>query len=202
MNNKMEVTMKALVIISVTAMLLPGVLFSGPAATDPDDQNCNVYIEDISYETSDQTIHTFLTLDPFATDEDVNNAWSYYVVFSKPAKTQILNAFLPRLQQFHHHSKLSFSAVADYWEEIFQVPVQIFVFCTNGEPREPFCTSPPCERLVTTARILGLGFIWNGALSIAEPEIKEIRGVPEEYKLVTTIFLPEAEIQEVSRVQK
>jgi hypothetical protein len=200
-NNRMEVIMKIKLCVIAVVLLLPVLSFTEPAVIDPIDQEHYVYIEDFSSETASQTIQAFLGLDPFTISAGNDDTWNYYVVHSESARTKILNAFLPRLQRFHRHSKLPFSAVADYWETLFKAPLQIYVFRTHDDPSAEFCTSPACEKIVSTARILGLRFMWNGTLGIAESDIKMILNVPADHQLVTTIFLSHTEKHEVSRAQ-
>ncbi|MBN2621437.1 nitroreductase family protein [candidate division WOR-3 bacterium] len=194
--------MKIFLLAAAVTWLLPGMVLADPALCSQNDQEGYVNIENLSYGIDDQIVYPFLFLDPFSLSDDKETTWHYYVIHSEPAKIRILNAFLPHLQQFHRHSKLPFSAVADYWEKIFKEPIQIFVFGEDKNQSEHFCTSHACEKIVTTARILGLRFMWNGALNIAEADIKQILDVPAEYSLITTIFLQKTETQEVSRAQQ
>jgi len=186
------------VIGCILIMMIPCLLYAEPAAIEKEIGEHCIYLESISAHALPHIVHTFLEMDPLSADQETQ--WHYYIVHSHQAKQKILTTFLSHLQHFHKHSKLPFKVVADYWEDMFDVPIQIFVFQKNADYPLEFCTSVTCERIVEASQILGLGFIWNGALSIAEDDISEILDVPAGYSLVTTIFLPRADKQEVSRV--
>jgi hypothetical protein len=198
----MEANMKVIGTALVMACMLPGYLHADPAVTNQNDQECYVYFENLLGENTDQIVYTLLDLDPFSPNKDAENVWQYYIVHSNQTKDRLLNAFLAELQHYHRHSKLPFSAVVKYWEEAFNIPIQIYVFEKDDGNQYDFCTSLVCENIIAMARILDLGFIWNGALSIAEEDIKSILNAPAEYKLITTIFLNRTESSEVSRLRQ
>jgi nitroreductase len=191
--------MKVILLILSLLLVLPGLLPAEPAETGSDDTEYSVQIENAAEETSSATVATLLDMELNPVDNEAAAHWHYQMVHSDKAKRKLLNAFLSHLRTYHRHSHLPFRAVAKYWDEIFDKSTQIYVFSENGDQTELFCTSSACETLVMTAHMLGLGFIWNGALGIAEDEIKEILEVPAEYSLVMTIFLNPVEGQEITQ---
>lgn len=190
--------------MKLTAMLLLTVVLAGflhaeAVTTNSESKECGLYVEAASEETMPHTVVTFLELNPLSGANE--SQWLYYIVHSDNAKQEIINEFLSQLRYYHKHSKLPFGAVADYWHEMFKVPIQMFVFEKNTEHTQDFSTSTACEKIIKTARLLNLNFMWNGALAVAEDGIKEILEIPAEYRLVTTIFLSPADEPEVSRAQ-
>jgi nitroreductase len=191
--------MKVTLLILSLLWILPGLLPAEPVETGSNDMEHSVQIEDAAEKTSSATVSALLDMELSPVNDEAAGHWHYQMVHSNKAKRKLLNAFLAHLQSYHRHSKLPFRAVAKYWDEIFDKSTQIFVFSENGDQTELFCTSSACETLVMTAHMLGLGFIWNGALGIAEDEIKEILEVPAEYSLVMTIFLNPVEGKEITQ---
>jgi hypothetical protein len=197
-NNLEEIIMK--VIGCIIIMMIPCLMYAESPVLEQEIEQHHVYIERSPVQAVPHIIHAFLDIDPLSADNETH--WHYYILHSESAKQHVLTAFLSRLQSFHKHTKLPFKAVADYWKEMFDASTQIYVFQDNTACTQEFCTSVTCEKIVEASHILGLGFIWNGALCVAEEDIKDILDVPSEFTLVTTIFLPRAEKQEVSRARE
>jgi hypothetical protein len=185
------------VIGCIIIMMITCLMYAESPTPEQEIEEHSVYVECTSAQALPHIVKAFLDINPLSVDNEMH--WHYYIVHSNPAKQKILITFLSHLQHFHSHSKLPFEAVADYWEEMFNASFQIYVFQENSECSQEFCTSAACEKIIEASHILGLGFIWNGALGIAEDDIKEVLDVPVNYSLVTTIFLPRTETQQVSR---
>ncbi len=182
--------MKAIIIIVCLSWLMPVSMQAETTVISSENDPCCV---------DNETVNIFLETDVLAGDENINNGWHYYIVYSDQNKEQLLNAFLPKLKKFHRHSKLPFRAVTDYWTKQYDVPIQIYVFGEKDGQADQFSISNTCADIISRAHLLGLGFLWNGTASIAEDNIKQILDVPDDYSLITSIFLYQPLDQSVTK---
>ena len=169
-----------------------GIILSG-------DESC-IHIENISDVVVSHTLDEILVNKALSAFDEMGNGWHYYIVHSGKTKQKLLDAFLLPMRRLHRHSKLPFSAVADYWKTQFDVPIQVYVFADKDGQTDAFSGSRQCEMIVSIAHALGLGFLWNGAAQISEPKIKQILNVPDEWSLVASIFLYQPQDQRFSQV--
>ena len=189
----------------ILTVITVSVLFSSAVFAEQTDHNAPaadrcLFVEDLYENDAPYMVCAFLEMEPIP-DNDPEQGLFFYVIHSDQTKQQVLNAFLPELQKYHKHSKLPFSQVADYWIDAFDVPVQIYVFGKNETHKEAFYTSPACRNIIAKAHLLDLGYLGNGALSIAEHDIKSILNVPPDLVFITSIFLDPIEDHTITRAQ-
>jgi hypothetical protein len=117
---------------------------------------------------------------------------SYYVVSNAVAQKELLPVFVRRFKRIMATPRIPEKQVRAYWNDIFNAPVQIFVFGDSDKRDEDlvdeFCGSDPCCQMVMKALEYDRGFLWMGIMSIVEDEIKQLLHVPEGKRLIATIF--------------
>jgi len=127
---------------------------------------------------------------------------SYYVVSSAVAQKELLPAFVRRYKRIMTTPRIPEREVRAYWHEIFNAPVQIFVFgdCDNRDQglADEFIDSDPCYQMVVKALEYNRGFLWMGIMSIVEDELKQLLHVPEGKRLIATIFFGDQTLPVVS----
>jgi|GEM_PF-2278855 len=134
---------------------------------------------------------------------DNEKSLTYVVVNSGIIQRELMTSFLQEFKKYCRAKRISFRKITDYWSDIFDMPLQIFVFGCNDNTDEDifekFNNSSLCRDIAVKSLELRCRFWWMGTMTIIEDDVKKLLQVPESSHLIATIFFGNIESRQALR---
>ncbi len=151
-------------------------------------------------DVSQDTIEILLKSATWAPSPNNDQPWRFVVVKEKMVKEKIVNALMEKLSDYYKSKELPVKRMRQYISSIFSAPVHIFAFCDDSNIEEEEwkdiqmlwniqAVSCACQNILLSAKSMGLGSLWIGLSLVAEDQIKNLIGVPEDLRLASVIAI-------------
>lgn len=152
-------------------------------------------------EVDSETVKTLLKAAAWAPSADNEQPWMFITVKDKAKKQNIMESFMNRMTEYYESHGIPMQNIRSFWSGIFDAPLIIFAFCDmrnieieqEGENIQidwaVQAVTLACQNIMLAAKALNLGSLWMGLTVFIEDTIKQMLGVPDGMRLVTTLAI-------------